>query len=640
MRLLVNGLAVALTCGVIAWAADLFRRVGFLLYTEQYLAGMLAIAMPLVFLHLPARREKERAGPVPWHDIVAAGLSAIGAAYMAVRYPILSELVPIRPTDGTVVAAVMAVLFIEGLRRTTGLALTGVVVGFLVLALVGHRLPGVLAGRPVDLGGLLYYLVWDSTAILGVPMKIVTTIVIAFVFFGQALLRSGGSTFFTDISMALMGRYRGGPAKISVLASSLFGTISGSVVSNVVTTGVITIPMMKQSGFRPYIAGAVEAVASTGGQLMPPVMGVAAFLMAEFLEAPYREVALAALIPALLYYAALFIQTDLEAAQSGMRRVDEKRIPNAMRALRSGWFFAVPFVVLIGALFWLNYSPETAALLASAVILVAGVLFPFQGKRMGVRDLVAMLRVTGLSVLDLFMIGAAAGMVIGVLNATGLGFGLTLSLVQLAGGNLFQLLVLTAVVCILLGMGMPTVGVYILLATLVAPALIEMKINPMAAHMFIFYYGMLSMITPPVAIGAFAAANLAGASPMRTGFAAMRLGWTAFVIPFLFVFSGTLLMQGDPGRIVIDFVAAILGVWLVSIGLAGYFMRPVGLLRRFAFAISGLLALIPAGAFPGAVWTDIVGVLGGIALVSWEIVWRRRIRKAEALPQSSIIGTG
>jgi TRAP transporter 4TM/12TM fusion protein len=345
---------------------------------------------------------------------------------------------------------------------------------------------------------------------------------------------------------------------------------------------------------------------------------------------PYSEVALAALIPAVLFYLALFIQADLEAAKSGLAGVSEAQIPNAWEVLKSGWYFPVPFAILIGALFWLNYEPETAALLAAGSVIVLAFAFGFKGKRIGVADIYHMLRDTGLTVLDLFMIGAAAGAVIALLNYSGLGFGLTLALIHLAGGHLVALLVIAAIACIILGMGMPTVGVYILLATLVAPALIEMKIDPMAAHMFILYFGCLSMITPPVAIGAFAAANLAGADPMKTGFEAVRFGWLVFVIPFLFVFSGTLLMRGDPVLIVVDFVVAIAGVWFGAAGIMGYSVRPLAAPARIAYIAAGLCLLTPLEAFGAGRWINLTGALLAAGLIVRERVVRGRAKTATA----------
>jgi TRAP transporter 4TM/12TM fusion protein len=631
-RPLVDVMAVVLTCAVIAWVLDLYRLFGLVLYTAQFIAGTLAIATPLVFLHLPARRDGERQGPVPWYDLVAAGLSLLCASYMVVRYPILSELASELPSDGLVVGVIMIVLLLEGLRRTTGLALLVVVVAFLLLALVGYLLPQPITGRQVGWDALAYYLTWDVTAVLGTPLQIITTVVICFTIFGNVLFRSGGANFFTDISMALMGRYRGGPAKIAILGSSLFGMISGNVVSNVATVGVVTIPLMKAGGYRPHLAAAIEATASTGGQLMPPVMGVAAFLMAEFLEVPYRDVAVAAIIPSLLFYMALFIQTDFEAARSGLAGIPADRIPNLVKVLRDGWFFPVPVAVLVVGLFWLNWTPEYAALSAAAITLGATIVFKFQGRRVTIWDIVDMLRVIGLSVLDLFMIGAAAGMVIGVLNITGLGFAITLSAVNLAGGNLYMLLLIAAVISILLGMGMPTVAVYVLLATLIAPALIQMKIMPIAAHMFIMYFGMLSMITPPVAIGAFAAANIAGASPMLTGYAAMRFGWTAFIIPFLFVFSGTLLGYGNPVLVLIDFIAAVWGVWLISGAMMGYALQPLSIAGRLLFGVAGLALLIPIEAVGGGRWINLFGAMLAVALIGVELYRRRRLNMAVTAP--------
>lgn len=623
MKKLVNVLAIALTAGVLALAADLFRRVGIVLYSEQYLAFLLALAMALIFLHVPVSG-RQRSGRVPWYDLAAALASFLACAYVGVRFPDLSQMVSSPTPDGVLAAAVLGLLMLEGLRRTTGWALTIVTLGFFLLALVAAHLPGDLAGLSIPPARLTFYTAWDSTAILGMPMKIITTVVMAFVFFGNVLFKAGGSNFFSDISIALMGRYRGGPAKIAILGSSLFGMISGSVVANVATVGVVTIPLMKRAGFKPHVAAAIEAAASTGGQLMPPVMGVTAFLMAEFLQVPYAEVALAAALPSVLYYAALFIQADLEAARNNILPIDKDQIPRLSKVLKEGWYFPIPFAVLIIALFSFGYEPETAALLATLSMIVLALVFGFQGKRIGFADFGVMMRETALSVLSLFMVGAAAGVIIGTLNYSGVGFGLTLSLLHLAGGSLIGLLLLAAVASILLGMGMPTVGVYILLATLVAPALIGMHIVPMAAHMFIMYYGMLSMITPPVAIGAFAAASIADAEPMQTGYTAMRFGWTVFVIPFFFVFSGTLLLIGSPLAIVIDFVTAIIGVWFISAAMMGYSVRRLTLAWRVYYGIAGICLLIPVNLFAGGRWVNLAGVCLAVLLFFWERLMRRR----------------
>ncbi|MBT3916568.1 MAG: TRAP transporter fused permease subunit [Rhodospirillaceae bacterium] len=613
-------LAVVLTLAAITWAADVFRLVGLLLYTEQFLSGILAIAVPLVFLSVRAKKS-QKGDSIPWYDYVFSGIGFICASFMAVRYPALAELVSDAPIEGLIPGTIIVILLIEGLRRTVGHTLTVLVLIFVLIGLFGHLLPGKLAGKEMLARDFFYYLAWDSTSILGVPMKIVTSIVMAFVFFGQVLTKSGGSTFFTEISMVLVGRYRGGQAKIAVTASGFFGSISGSVVSNVVTTGVITIPMMRNAGYRGVQAGAIEAVASTGGQLMPPIMGAAAFLMAEFLEIPYKEVVVAALIPAILYYVALFILADLEAARTNIKPVDEKDIPKFMDVLKTGWYFPLPFVVLIMALFVFNYSPEMSALISVLAIIATSMIFGYKGKRLTFGDLLAAVRQTGHAVLDIIMIAAAAGIVIGTLNVTGVGFGMSLMMVELGDNNLFLLLLISAFVCIFLGMGMPTVAVYLMLATLVAPSLIEVGIDPMAAHLFILYFGMMSMITPPVAIAAFAAASLTGKDPMATGFAAMRFGWFAYLVPFLFVVVPELLMRGDAISIFLVTGKSILGIWFVSVAVMGYAIRHISPLMRVLFAIAGAGMFVPDKILNIGIPLALIGIVLGGALIALD--WTR-----------------
>jgi TRAP transporter 4TM/12TM fusion protein len=404
--------------------------------------------------------------------------------------------------------------------------------------------------------------------------------------------------------------------KIAVVASALFGSISGSAVANVVATGVVTIPMIKRDKYPAHKAGAIEAVASTGGQLMPPVMGAAAFLMAEFLQVSYADVALAALVPALLYYGALFIQADLEAAKLGISAAPADQLPTR-RTVVGGVHFLLAFGLLIYALFGMNWQPERAAFLACASVVVTALLFGYGGKRVTVRALLATFVETGEQVVEIIVISAAAGIVIGVLNITGLSFNLTYSLVELGGGSAIVLMVISALVCIVLGMGLPTLAVYVLLASLVAPALVEVGLEPMAAHLFVLYFGMMSMITPPIALAAFAAASIAKADPTRTGVASVKFGWTAFIIPFLFAFSPTLILIGEPLAITWAIVTAAFGVWLVSSALAGYFAERMTWTMRCVFAFAGLNALIPAGAFPGAIYTDIVGVVVGVLAMGY-----------------------
>jgi TRAP transporter 4TM/12TM fusion protein len=386
---------------------------------------------------------------------------------------------------------------------------------------------------------------------------------------------------------------------------------------------------MKRGGYEPKVAGAFEAVASTGGQIMPPIMGAAAFLMAEILEIGYTEVVIAAIIPALLYYVAVFIYADLEAGRKNILPVPEELIPPLSRTMREGWFFLVPFAVLIYALFFMNRPPETAALWSGATVVVINWVFGYKGGRIKPMQLVAAVRDTGArGGSEIVIIGAMAGLIIGILGATGLGEALTQALVTIGEGNLAALLGLTAIMCIILGMGMPTTAIYLLVAIIAAPPLIELGVNPLAAHMYVFYFGIVSLITPPVAIAAFVAANLAGAGPMETAVTAVRLGWTALVVPVMFVMSPNLIMQGETLDVILAFLTAIAGVWFTTCGIQGYYVRPLGFLMRAGFLVAGIMLLIPAQAFPGAGVVEIIGIALAIPLGARELLARRRLKAA------------
>ena len=635
VRILRPPLALFISLGTLAWAADLYRAVGLLFLPEQFLAAIFGAGLALLFLHFPARRGTER-GPLPWYDAVLAFVGLVTGWYVAFDFADLSTRLFQAPAKGIATATIFFLLTIEGLRRTIGSPLVVILLFFMGYSLVGHLVPGDLQTREVQLDRMMFYLGIDTSGLFGLIMLVGVTVVIPFLFFGQLLAASGGSSFFNDFSLGLMGRYRGGAAKISVLASSLFGTISGVVVSNILATGVITIPLMKRSGFSARQAAAIEATASTGGQLMPPVMGAVAFLMADFLQRPYSDIVVAALIPSILYYVALFIQADLVAAKMGIKRLEESEIPALWPVLKTGSIFALPFAVLIYLLFWGNREAEFAALWAAIVVAAIGLVLGYQGKRMNLRALLDAAIRTGLASLDILMIAAAAGFIAGILQATGLGFALTLLLVKLGGGNIIVLLILAALLCIVLGMGMPTLGVYVLLAVLVAPSLVELGFPPLAAHMFILYLGMMSMITPPVAIGAFFAASLAGAEPMRTGFTAMRFGWTAYIVPFLFMFSPSLLLQGEAlTTTMIAVASAIAGVWIVSAGMIGYFMRPLTPAARIGLVAGGTGLLIPDEIGAWAAWTDLAGLALACVILGYEYLSARRKRIAEVEPALS-----
>jgi len=607
-------MAALLTALALFWASGLPLWIGIRVYAEQVLLAVLCLAITLCLLERPARRGTTRT-VVPWWDVALAVLALAYGAYLVWRFPVLAEEVFYRPVEALVVAVVGLALVLEALRRGVGYSLIVVLSLVCFYALFSDQLQGVLQSRAVKPARLLTFLVLDSAALAGAALYIAVGVVLPFLVFARFLMAAGGSAFFSDLSAALMGRSRGGSAKIAIVASGLFGSISGSAVSNVASTGGITIPLMKDGGYRPRTAAAIEATASTGGQLMPPIMGAAAFLLAENLQVPYQDVILAALIPALLYYLSLFLFADLEAARTGIAPVAEDRIPALGRTLARGWFLLLPFAVLVACLFQFGLPPETAALAATATLIVLSLWRTYDGGRLRLRDFTGALIGSGRAAVDIVLICAVAGMIIGLFSLSGLSFGLSFFLVQLGKTSLWLLLIVTGLVCVALGMGMPTVGVYLLLSTLAAPPLVELGVAPMAAHLFVLYFGMMSMITPPVAIAAFVAANMAAADTMRTGFEAVRIAWPAYVVPFLFAVSPGLLMSGGVGEILLAAGRTAAGVYLFTTAIVGFSGTALAPLQRTAFALSGLALLLPPTVLDNSDYVHAAGFLIGCGLL-------------------------
>ena len=591
LRIVIAVLAAALTAACLAWSLDVLAYAGFAFYTQQLLVLVLGLALGIVYFTVSWRGKPHEAG-FPWFDVLL-GMVGLGISiWICVEYERLLVDVSYYTPEIVWLSVALIPLVLEALRRVTGWALMSVVLVFIAYALVAEYAPMVNRGKPASFTQVVTYLAFDTNGLLGIPLKVGAEVVILFLFMGDMLIRSGGGEFFIDLAKSLLGRKRGGPAKICVVGSGLFGMISGSAVSNVASVGPLTIPMMIRTGYSPKDAGAIEAVGSTGGQLMPPVMGAAAFLMAEFLEISYAKVALAAALPAVLYYLALYWQVDLIAAKDRIALLTEE-LPNPRDVMKAGWHFIVPFVSLIFMLFYWDSTPELAAIVSAAVIFATGLVRGYRRPRLTPMDLLRSLAATGRTTTDLVMTLAAAGFVIGVLNSSGLGFALTLWLISLAGSYLWVLLAITGLVALILGMGMPTSGVYILLAVLAGPALVEAGVMKIAAHMFVLYFGMLSMITPPVALAAYAAATISKAGPMETGWAACRIGWAKFVLPFMFVLSPTLLMQGARASIAFDAVTAMCGIYIATCGMVGYFTRPLSVPLRIILCAAGLAAIFP-----------------------------------------------
>jgi TRAP transporter 4TM/12TM fusion protein len=486
-------------------------------------------------------------------------------------------------------------------------------------ALFTFLFPGRLYGKGVTWPRLATFLYLDPQGILGIAIEVAATVVFAFVFFGQALFRTGGGEFFTDSAMALMGHFRGGPAKVAVLASSLFGTISGSAVANVVTTGSVTIPLMKKTGYPPHFAGAVEATASSGGQIMPPVMGAAAFIMATFLGISYAKVAISAAIPAILYYLAVFIQVDLEAAKNGLRGLPSNLLPKLLVVFRKGWPFFIPLSVLIYTLFILRVEADKAGLYTTASVFLICCIR--RENRLNLKKIARILKETGEGMLEIGVISSAAGLIIGIVSLTGLGFTFSQVLVNLAGGSTLLLLILGAVGAIILGMGMTVTAAYILMVILIAPALIQLGVAPLNAHMFVFYFAVMSFLTPPICLAVYAAASLAGADMMKTAFQAIKLGIAAYIVPFLFAYHPSLLLQGNIIEVIHAVITAIIGISLVAIGIEGFLFRKLNWVKRVLLILGGLGCMIPG-------WrSDLIGLVMGIPIIFWEWKANRLVKK-------------
>ncbi len=627
-RVAERALLVALTVVGSVWALQIQHLLPRAIFNEQYLGLFLALGLAPVFLVCRASSRATN-NHVPWYDwLLTLGALVVGG-YVMVLYPIIAYSLGVLSWDKILLGALAVILVLEAVRRLAGWALMWIALACVLYAKFAWLLPGLFYARGSSWSRIVVYLYLDTNGIFGIPLAVTASIVVAFIFFGSALAAVGGDKFLTDLAVVAMGRYRGGPAKMAVVSSSLYGTVSGSAVANVVIDGAITIPMMKRAGYPAHLAAAIEAVASNGGQIMPPVMGAAAFLIAEYLSIPYGQVALAAAIPAALYYLALFVQVDLEAAKLGLAGLRADEIPRFRTVIRRGWVFLVPLGGLVYTLMIANWEAGKAGMLAVALTFAVGALQ--KETRPTWRGIVDALESTGRTMLDLVAITTLAGIVIGSLQLSGFVSKLPLLLVSMSGGNVLILLLLTAIVSILLGMSLPTTVVYVTLAVLVGPALAQLGIVPLAAHLFLFYFGMLSLITPPDCLATYAAAAIAKADFWRTGWTGMRLGIVAYIVPFVFVLHPALIFVGTWHEIVLAIVTASIGVFLLGVGCAGYLFRPLGWGRRAWACVAALLLMTPP--LPGVpeIVTDLAGLILGAVLILLE-----RARAASALPRPAV----
>ncbi|MDN3516546.1 TRAP transporter permease [Aquisalimonas lutea] len=588
------------------------KLLGFSPLGNSFLYYLIGLFLGAAYLCFPAH--PGAAWRTPWYDWLLAGTALACAVYLGLHgLQIIEEGWDFTaPLEATVAAGVLLALIIEGVRRCGGLPLLGVVLVFGSYPLYADYMPGFLWGTQYSFGETIRAHVMGVESVIGIPMRVVANLVIGFVVFGAALTVTGGGAFFMRLAAALMGGTRGGPAKVAVVSSGLMGSLSGSVISNILTTGPITIPAMKRSGYAPHYAASIEACASTGGTLMPPVMGAVAFIMASFLGVPYAEVMIAAFLPALLFYVALLFQVDSYAARKGLRGMSQEDIPRLWQVLKEGWPYLLSLVMLIYMLLFMRLEAR-APYYATLVLLVVS-LFRSQ-YRLNVSRALGLLQELSTSVANLVAILAGIGLVVGGLSYTGVAGAFSRELLLYAGGSIPLMLAAGAVTSFILGMGMTVSACYIFLSILLAPALTSAGLNPLASHLFILYWGMMSYITPPVALAAITAAGVAGADSWRTGMYAMRLGSVLFVLPFLFVLNPSLILQGPLLGIAVSAVTAIAAMWLLASALESHLYR-VGIIGwpiRVVLLVATATLIYPEGR------TDLLGA--GLVAAVYAAAW-------------------
>lgn len=566
-----KGVTAGLTVlGILLAVNQLFNLqiFGLVILDPQYLFALAGLFLALAFIAFPAHARAPMT-TVPWYDLLLAAVALATTGYfMATAHQSLLEGWEYATPDLALYASIVLwVLILDATRRTGGLGIFLIVLAFSLYPTFADKVPGPISGFPQPFTDTIAYHILSNESSFGIPMRAFGELVIGFILFGATLQHTGGGQFFNDLALALVGGFRGGAAKVAIFASGFMGSMSGSVISNVLTTGVVSIPAMKRSGFSARYAAGTEACASTGGVLMPPVMGTTAFVMASFLGRPYYEIALAAAIPSVLYYFALFIQIDSYAARRGLEGLTAEELPSLRATIAKGWQYLLVFAVLI--FFMMVARQETLApFYATALLLIINQIS--KSTRMSAREFLEMTVGVGRALAELIAILLGVGLIIGAFSATGLAGTLVNDLLYLAGGATVTLLIMGAVTSFIFGMGMTVTACYIFLAIVLAPALVQAGMDELAVHLFILYWGMVSFITPPVALGAFAAASVAKTSPMKAGLEAMRLGSLIYFVPFFFVLNPALIGHGGAVEVIVVLATALIGVYLIGSALQGY----------------------------------------------------------------------
>jgi len=621
---------------VLKWITSL----GFVAFTGYHLYTT-GFGIPISYIHRPlhvtfaftmgfllyGRRGKKHFGHPDWPDITLAGVALICFGSVTALYNVTSvrlSMVDPLSTWQLTVGGIGILLILELARRSVGWVLSAVALAAILYALFGPYMPTVLAHRGFAVSDVIDYLAFGLEGIYSVPIGVSSTYIVVFIIFGTFLEMSGAGEVIMDLGRAITGRYRGGPAKIGVLTSAFFGTISGSAAANVYATGTFTIPMMKRIGYSRAFAGAVEASASTGGQLVPPVMGAAAFLMADLLGIPYLQICKAALIPSILYFLSLLLMIDFEAARIGIKGMDETDQPSLKAALKRSYLL-IPILVLL-VIMLMGYTPFRAAFVATGCAVL--VSWFSRAHRMGPQRCFRALVTSGERTVLIASACAAAGIIIGVVTMTGIGLNISSIIISSSGGNTVVALLLIMIASIIMGMGTPTTVAYIIVATLGVPSLEQLQFAILPSHFFVFYFGVLSMVTPPVAVAAYAAAEIAKENMIRIGLTAVKLCFVAFLIPFVFIYEPALLMEGSWSSIASEFVSAVIGVVAVAASFQGWFLRAIGPLVRVLFFAAALLLITPG------LSSNLAGLAIFVALSLWTYWSRTRIPETESIPNA------
>ncbi|WP_417839568.1 TRAP transporter permease [Tritonibacter scottomollicae] len=570
----------------------LLNLFGFQPLGNAYLYYLIGIFLAVTFLVLPVSTLNPRR--LWWINPILAVAALISAGWLGMHgLDIIQKGWEYdAPPMADLMASVLIVLVLEGVRRAGGPILLVTALLFGCYPLYADYMPGFLWGTEYSLTGTIRAHVLGVEAIIGIPMQVVAELVIGFVIFGAVLVATKGSDFFMELASALLGHSRGGPAKVAVMGSGILGSLSGSVISNILTSGPFSIPTMRRVGYPAHYAAAVEACASTGATLMPPVMGTVAFVMASFLGVQYSSIVIAAVIPALMFYVALLFQVDMYAARRGLKGLPRSEMPAIWPVLKSGWPYLLSLVVLIYVLMGLRM--EARSPYYAAVVMLVATAFN-KDTRLTLDRAKALLLDISTNIASLVAVLAGIGLVVGGLSYTGVAGAFSRELLLYAGGNTALMLIAGAVTSFVLGMGMTVTACYIFLSILLAPALVQAGLNPIASHLFILYWGMLSYITPPVALAAITAANVAGSKPMQTGFHAMRLGMPLFVLPFIFVYDPALIMEGTWLQIIERVALTLVAIWAITSAFEAWIYKVgrIGVLSRVAFGVGGVLILFP-----------------------------------------------